>query len=148
MTTYPEKDESHRDLGRFVDSAYRNEDGSIKHTELYFSAHAIRSDAVGQVAAHHREILNMLSRLYREMPPSIVSTLEPQLHGMAKVVEAAVAGKNSETVYKVDGKPQSMSSLRQDMAKISTEHIYNSNDEAKDGMWANFFGTKKQENRE
>lgn len=138
--SYPDRDQPNHDLPRFIHSAFQDSDGNIRHDELFFASHAIRSDKIGAVAATYKSILAMYERLQSEMPPSIVAVLGPQIKTMADELAFAVSGKNSETVYMTDAGPQSMNALRNDMGKTTISHLYTAQGDAAKGFMSKFFG--------
>lgn len=147
---YPQQDDPREALNRFVDQAYRDQDGNVLHDNLYWSSHSIRSDRVGAAAATYKSIKILAARLDSEMPKTIADVLRPQILGMAEELSMCVAGKDSESIHfdKDGNNPSSVNSLRNDIGKVTTSHIYSTPHEAAKGILDRLRGDNNQERGE
>lgn len=140
--SYPDNDKSERDLARFVDTIYRDQDGNVKQDALYWAGHGVRSDQIGAASAHREGVKILLERLPLEMPATIATVLGPQLDGMMRELDAAIAGKNSETLYYSKHGPEAVSSLRDLISKRTTEYIHSGDNTDAAKSWMDRLGGK------
>ena len=144
-----DSDRPERDLSRFIDTIFRNQDGSVKQDALYWAGHGVRSDQVGAASAHRESIKVLSEEIPLVMPETISIVLQKQLEGMMRELDACLAGKNSETLYLRSGKiPESVSSLRDLISKRTTEYIHSGEATTAEGILSKFMGPRREEARQ
>lgn len=115
-----------RDLGRYLDMAYRRADGTPDHAKFYWSSHAIRTENFSLFADLQGRIDSLIMRVQNEAPEAAKNVMITSLQALTHRLELAVVSKNSETL----ANGQAVSSLQNRLAKQSTEHIYTTPEQA------------------
>ncbi|MYB29791.1 MAG: hypothetical protein F4Y18_01970 [Cenarchaeum sp. SB0663_bin_5] len=144
--SYIPQETPNKDLTQFVDTVYRGGHNDKPHPLLFLAGQSIRSNQFGVIASIMGQIITLVERIQVELPVNARESLTAQLMALHRECEYVISAKNSETLSS-DGK-NAVSSLRDQIGRNRTEHIYSTDEERAKSFLDKLRGDRDREVRE